>query len=59
MYVHESFVSKIFLRIGQFGQMGKINCGVFGVQKTKILRYFKGIYIWDWDMNLGCKELGI
>ena len=27
------------------------------LQKTKILRHFKGIYVWDWDMNLGCKEL--
>ena len=64
--------------IGRFGQMGRINCGVFGVFPAELsphnlssfsinqslfllrfLRHLKGIFIWDWDMNLGCKELDI
>ena len=32
---------------------------LFILQKTKLLRYLKGMYIWDWDMILGHKELGI
>ena len=35
-----------------------INQPVF-LHKAKILRHFKGASIWVWDMNLGCKELGI
>ena len=29
------------------------------LQKHKLLRHFKGKSIWDWNMNLGCKELVI
>ena len=29
------------------------------LQKTKFLRHFNGIYIWDRDLNLSCKELGV
>ena len=29
------------------------------LKKNKLSRHFKGKSIWDWDMNLGCKELGI
>ena len=26
---------------------------------TKLLRHFKGICVWDWDMNLDCKQIGV
>jgi hypothetical protein len=27
-------------------------------KKLSFLRHFRGKIIWDWNMNLGCKELG-
>ena len=29
------------------------------LQETNFFRHFNGIFIWDWDMNLGCKECWI
>ena len=29
------------------------------LQKTMLERHFKGKSVWVWDMNFGCKELGI
>ena len=36
-----------------------INQPLFLKKNTKLSRHFKGKSIWDWNMNLGCKELGI
>ena len=83
MDILKELFSKRSQIIGQFGQMGQNNCGVFPIelsvhtlslcvsspwfsinqplflQRTKPLRHFKGICIWDWDMNLGCKKIGV
>ena len=60
----------MFLTIGQMDQK---KCGLFGalsdvisaknqpffLHKSRLLRYFKRIYIRNWGMILGCKQLVI
>ena len=59
------FFQKISQIIGRFGQMSRINCGIFGafpveVSVQKKLGFISvSQIIWDKDICLDCKELGI